>query len=172
MAVEDLTTEKLERIRQEVSGAVQHRPRPRVTPQDLKESRADALRGRERTHYDRWRQVMEYHGFLFLTPAELDAHPLVGPMKVPTELGSVAEISALALHRSGQVYEYRGHTEAQWRRFGRYAEAFTVPDLVQLFGDSPERFDLWIRDHTARRHLRSLGLSGPRGVHRAVPRRR
>lgn len=163
---EDLTDDKIRRLAEEITGRSLRPVHRQAAPSaaELREARADALQGRERDHFDRWRQVMERHGFGYMTPEQLDAHPLVGPMKVPAGIGDVHQGSDLTVDGSGTVYKLKPHEEAQWRRFGRYAEAFTPGDLIALFGDSPERFAEWIEDHTTRRHYRQQGLAIPTGL--------
>ena len=158
----DATSEKLERMRREIVGAnaTRHRNAP-VDPYDLREAREEILRGRDRGHYEKWQRVMEYHRFTFLTPAMLDRHPLVGPRKAPAKVGSIRGASKLALHQDGTIYQEVPHEEAQWRRFGRFAESFCPSDLVTLFSDDPERFDRWIREHTTKRYMRQQGIVIP-----------
>lgn len=161
---QDGTSEKLERMRREIVG--QHPTRNRnapVDPYDLAQVKADVLQGRDRDHYDRWRRVMEHHRFVFLTPEQLNAHPLIGPMRVPTGL-SVQGVSDLSLGGRGIVYDEKPHTEPQWRRFGRFAEAFTPADLISMFNDSPEEFDGWIRDRTMKRYAKQQGIVIPEAI--------
>jgi hypothetical protein len=160
---QDLTSEKINRLACEIVGRHRLRegnPNAPVDPYDVRQVREEHLRGRDRDHYDRWKQVMEHHGFVFLLPAELDQHPLVGPQKVVAGIGAVERHSDLQME-AGTIYRLRGHQEPQWRRFGRYAETFTPADLITLFGDSPEVFHAWLTDHTTRRMARERGIVVP-----------
>lgn len=161
LRIEDATDAKHERIRRELLGGRDPRNvHALVDPYDAAEVRAEVLRGRDRDHYDKWRQVMDYHRFVFLTAEQLNQHPLVGPMKVPAKMGAVDSDSDLVLER-GLIYELRPHKQPQWRRFGQFAEAFAPDDLVTLFEDQPPVFDAWIREHTLRRYAKQQGIVIP-----------
>lgn len=167
LRIEDATDAKHERIRRELLGGRDPRNmHAAVDPHDLAEVRAEVLRGRDREHYDRWRQVMDYHRFVFLTAEQLNRHPLVGPMKVPAKMGAVDSDSELVLER-GLIYEMRPHKDPQWRRFGKFAETFSPADLVTLFEDSPQVFDAWIREHTLKRYAKQQGIVIPELVMRS-----
>lgn len=162
MQVEDQVHEKLERMRQEITGqkGPVRNPTAPADPYDMKEHSADCVAGRDRRHYDKWRQVMEYHGFFYLLPSQVDR--IIGPKSViPGELAGIG----------GNVYVHEPHTEAQWRRFGKpqrmagafnvdrtWAETFTPKDLISLFEDVPESFDRWMRQRDVQRLGRERGI--------------
>lgn len=133
MTIQDLTSQKLERLRREVTGVKQSRARNTpIDPYEMNAFRADALGDRAKDAWHRWRRVMTYHGFVWYTPEQVTRY--VGPEKIAVQ------------HMGGSVYVERPHTKGQWRRRGPkgWARALTMLDLLSLF-TSPRDFDAWIR---------------------------
>lgn len=150
--VEDLTRQKLERMRREISGGKSYRQNTTPDPYDMQKQREDALKGEDRDAHYKWKRVMEYHGFVWLSAEQVTR--IIGPLKL-TVRGS-----------SGNAYVLRAQKYGQWRRFGRpgsrvpdqkWAMGLRTSDLIMAH-QTPERFDDWIRLHDNRIRAKEGGM--------------
>lgn len=157
--VNQMDTEIEKTIADSMSGRPEVGAAAPVDEYSLAQMRADVLKGRDKDPSGHWRQVMEYWGFNWLEPHQLNE--VVGPMKVipPSIKGLAGEIIHDHLGRdvaNTNLYWTRPHAEGQWRSdFGnrrppreflrdRRAMAFTMADLIDMF-ESPQAFDEWAR---------------------------
>lgn len=128
---------------------------PHVDARDVEETKADLIEGRDTRDPDRWRQVMQAHGYRWLEPSQLNA--TVGPLKVvPPNLDGLTDAYGRPLPNPG-LYQLRPHTVGQWRRETPWRSAYTLFDLCSLFVD-PEVFDRWIKNEDAKRRMKRAGL--------------
>ncbi len=150
--VQDLTSQKLERMRTDINGGRSYRPNTLPDPYDQQKFLEDSLQGAMREAYYTWKQVMEYHGFVWI-PAQQLAR-FIGPRQVVVK-GSV-----------GNAVVMRHHKEGQWRRFCRpggrtpdkkWFMGLRLDDLIRLHG-TPQKFDDWIRMHDDRLRAKEKGL--------------
>jgi hypothetical protein len=127
-----------------------------VDPYDIRQHNLDALKGAQQKP-EIWNQVMEYHGFTWYEPSELDR--LVGPMRViPSSLKGLVDARGLEI-RNSSLYQHQRHKVGQWRRDRPHPIplAYTIEDLCALF-QTPEAFDGWIKDHESKIRLGKLGI--------------
>ena len=172
---EDNTSAKLDRIAREVTGRKTHlRAVGPLDPDEVRRFKADVIGSRSRDewypHYLKWRQVMEYHGYRWFTPEELDA--TYGPqLVIPSRDGQTVYSEVMWKIATGQDpsglvnrRELRAHDVPQWRRVNPRPDTHSTEDLISLFGDSPATFDEWCRDHTRRWQAQQAGIVIPSGV--------
>lgn len=136
-----------------------------VDPKDLAEHHADELQGRHLDKDGHWRQVMEFYGFTWFEPEQLDK--TVGLQKViPSTLNGLAGEKIWDRYGrpipNSRLYWAQNHVEGQWRsdrgaRLERCPSAlrglaFTMKDLVSNFA-TPQAFDEWAK-HVVKRKAR------------------
>jgi hypothetical protein len=140
-----LSPEECRRFERNLHLAREGRPtRPVATepdPYDIRENLTDKVAGKDR-RIDDWRQVLEYHGFAYYPPLELDRRFGMLEQEVPGANGE--RVIARFLHQEGE-----------WRRVRPPRRSFTTKDVVTLFA-SPLEFDTWMRGELLK-HRRTWG---------------
>jgi hypothetical protein len=134
-------------------------------PYEINEHERDFLKGRDADPTGYWRQVMEYHGFVWLEPEQLNR--MVGRQKyVPSTLDGLHDRFGRDVPNS-RLYWTRPHTVGQWRYVPGSGKAphpalrrcaFTMADLVALYRDSPAEFDRWAKETIEKWRRKRLGL--------------
>ncbi|TAL42836.1 MAG: hypothetical protein EPN91_07510 [Salinibacterium sp.] len=141
-----MSTDDVERaIERVLSGKDLERRNGPIDPYDKREAERDIVRGRDKDA-TAWRSVMEYFGFRWFEPHELDR--VIGPQAV---LAGIEGADAL--------YWQRNHTEGQWRSNKRRM-AFTLKELAANYV-TPEAFASWLEDHDLRKAAARAGLVLP-----------
>lgn len=149
---EDLTSQKLERMRRELNGGRPYTANTIPDAYDKQKFLEDSLKGELRDAHSKWRRVMEYHGFVWLPPAQLTK--LIGMRRVVVE-GS-----------NGNAFVFKPQKYGQWRRFCRPGSSvpdkkwfvgLRMEDLIRLHR-TPQKFDDWIRMHDNRIRAKEQGL--------------
>jgi len=134
-----------------------------IDPRDVLAHEEDVLQHRHEDRNGYWKQVMEFYGFTWFEPKQLDE--MVGPKKIiPSSLEPLAGEKLWDKYgrpvANTRLYWTQSHTEGQWRsdagsRLDRCPMAlrglaFTMKDLASSF-ESPEKFDQWAKQIVVRR---------------------
>lgn len=148
---------KIEKVIDDVhSGRPERNAARPVDPYVLRNHRADILKGRQEDKDGYWKQVMEYHGWNWIEPEDLNR--IIGPERyIPSQLQALAaeklhDRIGRAIYNSS-LYWTRPHELGQWRNdIGRRRPhkalqtpmAWTMEALVGDFGE-PKAFDEWAK---------------------------
>lgn len=160
---------RIERVMDDVHhGRAERSATAPADPYEIAQHEADVLKGRHHDESGYWRQVMEFFGFTWLEPAELDEK--VGKQRyIPPSLTAhdrnVFDRYGRDVQNSN-LYWVRPHSEGQWRDVvgarrrphpALRGMAFTMKDLVDMYAE-PKAFDEWARGRiTIYKHKR-LGI--------------
>lgn len=147
-----------------------HRGRPEknakapVDEYELRQHQEAALAGRDKDKNGHWRQVMEFFGFSWVEPKQLDER--VGPQRyIPSNLDGVHDRYGRAIPNT-RLYWTRDHAVGQWRDVpdarnrphpALRGMAFTMADLIGNYG-KPEEFDKWAKAWIERWKKRRSGI--------------
>lgn len=106
-------------------------PTPRLDAREIRENVAEKVAARDR-RIDSWHQVLEYFGFHFYQPKELD------------RIFGMLEQEVTGIDAGETIIAYIPHREGEWRRTRAPKKTFTTNDIVTLF-ETPFDFDRWMR---------------------------